>query len=115
LDNLQKAWMLALPSFTNPDRIDYFTQFIKRRHALAVNKVSAEALSLLLQHPPPAQLGGIDVADPIRETRYRPTGCSLREAFTIPGEAHLAEKVGWGFATTPPGDFTSPTRQTPRR
>ena len=46
LDNLQKAWILALPSFTNPDRIDYFTQFIKRRHALAVKKVSAEALSL---------------------------------------------------------------------
>jgi TetR/AcrR family transcriptional regulator, transcriptional repressor for nem operon len=46
LDNLQKAWMLVLPSFTNPDRIDYFTQFIKRRHALAVKKVSAEALSL---------------------------------------------------------------------
>jgi TetR/AcrR family transcriptional regulator, transcriptional repressor for nem operon len=42
LDNLQKAWMLALPSFTNPDRTDYFTQFIKRRHALAVNKVSDE-------------------------------------------------------------------------
>ena len=36
LENLQKAWVLALPSFTNPDRIDYFTQFIKRRHALAV-------------------------------------------------------------------------------
>ena len=35
LDNLQKIWILALPSFTNPDRIDYFTQFIKRRHALA--------------------------------------------------------------------------------
>jgi TetR/AcrR family transcriptional regulator, transcriptional repressor for nem operon len=35
LDNLEKAWILALPSFTNPDRIDYFTQFIKRRHALA--------------------------------------------------------------------------------
>ncbi len=46
LDNLQKTWTLALPSFTNPDRIDYFTQFIKRRHALAVNKVCAEALSL---------------------------------------------------------------------
>jgi TetR/AcrR family transcriptional repressor of nem operon len=46
LDSLQKAWILALPSFTNPDRIDYFTQFIKRRHALAVNKVSAEPLSL---------------------------------------------------------------------
>ena len=35
LDNLQKAWIMALPSFTNPDRIDYFTQFIQRRHALA--------------------------------------------------------------------------------
>jgi TetR/AcrR family transcriptional regulator, transcriptional repressor for nem operon len=35
LDNLEKAWILALPSFTNPDRIDYFTQFIKRRQALA--------------------------------------------------------------------------------
>jgi TetR/AcrR family transcriptional regulator, transcriptional repressor for nem operon len=46
LDNLQKAWILTLPSFTNPDRIDYFTQFIKRRHTLAVKKVSAEAHSL---------------------------------------------------------------------
>jgi TetR/AcrR family transcriptional regulator, transcriptional repressor for nem operon len=35
LDNLQKVWILALPCFTNPDRIDYFTQFIKRRHAFA--------------------------------------------------------------------------------
>ena len=46
LDNLQKTWVLALPSFTNPDRIDYFTQFIKRRHALAMKKVSAVAPSL---------------------------------------------------------------------
>jgi TetR/AcrR family transcriptional regulator, transcriptional repressor for nem operon len=46
LDNIQKASILALPSFTNPDRVDYFTQFIKRRHALAVRKVSAEALAL---------------------------------------------------------------------
>ena len=49
LDNLQKVWILALPSFTNPDRIDYFTQFIKRRHALAVKKVSTETLSPNLQ------------------------------------------------------------------
>ena len=35
LENLEKAWILALPSFTKPDRIGYFTQFIKRRHALA--------------------------------------------------------------------------------
>jgi TetR/AcrR family transcriptional regulator, transcriptional repressor for nem operon len=46
LDNLQKAWILVLPSFANPDRIDYFTQFIKRRHALAVKQVSAEPPSL---------------------------------------------------------------------
>jgi TetR/AcrR family transcriptional regulator, transcriptional repressor for nem operon len=53
LDNLQNAWILALPSFTHPDRIDYFTQFIKRHHALAVKKVSAQALSLDL----PATVG----------------------------------------------------------
>ena len=35
LDNLQKALILTLPSFTDPDRIDYFTQFIKRRQVLA--------------------------------------------------------------------------------
>jgi TetR/AcrR family transcriptional regulator, transcriptional repressor for nem operon len=35
LDNLQKAWVLALPGFANPNRIDYFTQFIERRHAFA--------------------------------------------------------------------------------
>jgi TetR/AcrR family transcriptional regulator, transcriptional repressor for nem operon len=46
LANLKTVWVLALPSFTNPDRIDYFTQFIRRRHALALNKVSAEPLSL---------------------------------------------------------------------
>jgi TetR/AcrR family transcriptional repressor of nem operon len=46
LHNLQKAWILILPGFTNPDRIGYFTQFIQRRHALAVKKVSAEALSV---------------------------------------------------------------------
>ncbi len=49
LDNLQNAWILALPSFINPDRTDYFTQFIKRHHTLAVKKVSTEALSLDLQ------------------------------------------------------------------
>jgi hypothetical protein len=46
LDNLAKTWTMALPSFTNPDRVDYFTQFIQRRHALAVKKVSADALSV---------------------------------------------------------------------
>lgn len=45
LDNLQKAWILASPGFTNPERIDYFTQFIKRHHALAVKNLPAQALS----------------------------------------------------------------------
>jgi TetR/AcrR family transcriptional regulator, transcriptional repressor for nem operon len=42
LDNLQTAWIVALPSFANPDRIDYFTQFIQRRHA----QVSVKGVSL---------------------------------------------------------------------
>jgi TetR/AcrR family transcriptional repressor of nem operon len=46
LNSLQRIWILALPSFTNPERVDYFTEFIKRRHAFAVKKVSAEAISL---------------------------------------------------------------------
>ena len=49
LDNLQKVWILSLPSFTNIDRIDYFTQFIKRRYSLALKKVVAEPLSVELQ------------------------------------------------------------------
>ena len=53
LDNLQNVWILALPSFTKPDRIEYFTQFIRRRHALAVKKVSAEALSVDLHATAP--------------------------------------------------------------
>ena len=54
LDNLQKTWTLALPSFTDPDRIDYFTQFIQRRHALAVKKVCTEALSFDFDTAAPA-------------------------------------------------------------
>jgi AcrR family transcriptional regulator len=46
LNDLQKAWTVVLPSFTSPDRVDYFTQFIQRRHTAAVKKVSAEALSV---------------------------------------------------------------------
>ena len=44
LDNLRKAWTVVLPSFTNPDRVGYFAQFIQRRHAFAVKKVSADAV-----------------------------------------------------------------------
>jgi hypothetical protein len=46
----------------------------------------------LLQHPAPAQLGGVDVSHPIRETRCRPTGRSLTKAFTIRGEAQTVPK-----------------------
>ena len=57
LDDLQKASILALPSFTDPDRIDYFTQFIRRRHTLAVKKVSAEAPSVELHAAAHASAG----------------------------------------------------------
>jgi AcrR family transcriptional regulator len=45
LDNLQNGLVLALPSFANPDRIDYLVQFVERRHELAMKKTCAEALS----------------------------------------------------------------------
>jgi hypothetical protein len=41
----------------------------------------------LLQQPTQTQLRRLDVADPIRETCCRPTGRSIREAFTLRGEA----------------------------
>jgi TetR/AcrR family transcriptional regulator, transcriptional repressor for nem operon len=41
LTNLDKGWAMALPGFANPDRIEYFTQFVTRRTALAVNRASA--------------------------------------------------------------------------
>jgi hypothetical protein len=68
------------------------------------------------------QLSGIDVADPIRETRCRPTGRSLREAFTIPGEAqrspkerHLDTPPASSNDTSPPisGASCSPTKPAP--
>ena len=46
----------------------------------------------LLQQPTPTQLRRLDVAHPIRETRCRPTGRSIRKAFTIRGEARPAER-----------------------
>lgn len=39
LDDLEKAWILALPGFANPDRLEYLTQFIKRRTALAKTRL----------------------------------------------------------------------------
>ena len=51
LNNLYQALTLALRSFTNPDRIEYFTQFARRRHELAVKIVCAEAIPVDLQVP----------------------------------------------------------------
>ena len=48
----------------------------------------------LLQQTTPTQLRRIDVAHPIRETRCRPTGRSIRKAFTIRGEAHYESNEG---------------------
>jgi AcrR family transcriptional regulator len=38
LTDVEKTWLLALPGFANPQRLDYLSQFIKRRTLLAVNK-----------------------------------------------------------------------------
>jgi hypothetical protein len=40
LANLETGWVLALPGFVNPDRIEYLTQFIKRRTTLAIKNVA---------------------------------------------------------------------------
>ncbi|MDD4866448.1 MAG: TetR/AcrR family transcriptional regulator [Mycobacterium sp.] len=42
-DNLRIAWTQALGCVTNPDRAEYFDQFIQRRHALAMKMVSVGA------------------------------------------------------------------------
>jgi TetR/AcrR family transcriptional repressor of nem operon len=42
LRNLQKALTMTLPSVANPDRVSYFTQFITRRTALAINKLGTQ-------------------------------------------------------------------------
>jgi AcrR family transcriptional regulator len=38
LEDLQKAWTLLLPGFVDGDRVDYLTEFIKRRTAVAIKK-----------------------------------------------------------------------------
>jgi TetR/AcrR family transcriptional regulator, transcriptional repressor for nem operon len=43
LGDLQKVWTLAMPGFVNPDRIDYFGQFIGRRKAIAVKSMPVHA------------------------------------------------------------------------
>jgi AcrR family transcriptional regulator len=40
LHDVEKMWMLVLPGFVKPDRIDYFNQFIKRRTAVAIKKAT---------------------------------------------------------------------------
>lgn len=47
LRDLEKTWNLLLPGFTNPERIAYFTQFIRRRTAIAIKNtpVSGEAVT----------------------------------------------------------------------
>ena len=43
LSDLEKTWVLLLPGFVRPDRIDYFSQFIRRRTALAIRSTAALA------------------------------------------------------------------------
>jgi AcrR family transcriptional regulator len=40
LRDLENMWALVLPGFAKPDRIDYLTQFIRRRTAVAVKKAT---------------------------------------------------------------------------
>jgi hypothetical protein len=39
LDNLRDSWLLVLPGFVPPERIGYFSQFIRRRHALLLARI----------------------------------------------------------------------------
>jgi len=43
LRDFQKMWLLVLPGFVRPDRIDYFRQFIERRTNIAIASTSALA------------------------------------------------------------------------
>jgi TetR/AcrR family transcriptional repressor of nem operon len=43
LSDLEKTWVLMVPGFVPPDRIDYFRQFIRRRTALAIRSTAALA------------------------------------------------------------------------
>jgi AcrR family transcriptional regulator len=40
LRDLENVWVLALPGFVKPDRVDYLNQFIKRRTAVAQRKAA---------------------------------------------------------------------------
>ena len=41
LSDLERNWRLALPGFAEPERLSYFTQFSRRRCALAIRKAAA--------------------------------------------------------------------------
>ena len=41
LPDLEKAWILLLPGFANPERMRYLSQFVRRRTAVASAKVSS--------------------------------------------------------------------------
>ncbi len=43
LRDFQKMWMLMLPGFVRPERLDYFGQFIERRTNIAIASTSALA------------------------------------------------------------------------
>lgn len=47
LHDHEQAWRLILPGFVNPDRIGYLTEFIARRTALAIRKVSSRQTDVL--------------------------------------------------------------------
>ena len=40
LRDLESTWALVLPGFVKPDRIDYLSQFIKRRTAVAIKRAT---------------------------------------------------------------------------
>jgi AcrR family transcriptional regulator len=42
LADLEKAWLLLLPGFANPERIPYLSQFVRRRTAVASGKVASQ-------------------------------------------------------------------------
>lgn len=42
LNDLEKAWILLLPGFANPERMRYLSQFVRRRTVVASGKVSSQ-------------------------------------------------------------------------
>jgi AcrR family transcriptional regulator len=42
LSEMEKLWILVLPGFANPDRLDYLVEFTKRRSALAIKKAETD-------------------------------------------------------------------------